>query len=44
VDDKFIAMAGTKIQWETIQGNHRVGEGGIPYYSGYNQRIKLGLR
>ena len=44
VDDKFIAMAGTKIQWETIQGNHRVGEGGIPYYSGYNHRIKLGLR
>jgi|GEM_PF-3450826 len=43
VDDKFITMAGSNIRWEPIPGNHRVGEGGIPYHSGYNHRIKLGL-
>ena len=41
VPDTHLGMSGKQIRWEPIPGNHRVGEGGIPYNGGYYHRIKL---
>ena len=38
-DDTHIDLAGRSISWEALPGNHRVGEGGLPYNGGFQHKI-----
>ena len=38
-DDTHIDLAGRSISWEALPGNHRIGEGGLPYNGGFQHKI-----